>query len=83
MNWTPSKWIYTIGLEKEERRFSPSVARHSKQCKKALYRDDRRKTNNKLVTLTEEDLTSFNTTPSTLYVAPLTMYVNGRLRPCK
>ena len=76
------KWLYTIGIEKEEKRYSVGARRHSKQCKKALHRDDRRKTNTNLLMLTEDDLTSLNTTPSTLYVAPLTMYVNGHLIPC-
>ena len=76
-------WEFTIGLEKEEKRFSPTVARNSKRCKKALNRTERRTERRSLTLLPEDEKQAIDVKYTVQANAPLTMYVNGRIQPCK
>ena len=78
MKW---KCIYEMFLEKGMKRCSPAIARNSGHAKRCINRHDRRGVHRDLTHLPDEEVAVIPTILP-LYVAPRTMYINGRLKPC-
>ena len=75
------KWIYEECLEVEMKRCSPAIARNSSHAKRYINRHDRRGVHRDLTHLPDEEVAVIPTALP-LYVAPRTMYINGRVLPC-
>lgn len=76
------KCIYEMFLEVKMKRCSPAIARNSGHAKRCINRNDRRGVHRDLTNLPEEEVT-FIPVNLPKYVAPRTMYINGRIRACQ